>query len=105
MGGAGSGTRGRGGCASDGSYSAAAKGNLARADPGAGGAQLPIAGLNFVLMPDLEGGVIYLPGLALLMMGSQLLTWGCLGVLLFAENERSSVHGAPKLATSVAGIQ
>lgn len=53
--------------------------------------QLPIAGFNFLMLPSyFEGGIIYLPGLALLMMGSQLLTWGCMGTLLAAANEDGS---------------
>lgn len=45
-------------------------------------AQVPLAVLNFILMPELEGGLIDLPGLVLLMMGLQLLTWAGLGILL-----------------------
>jgi hypothetical protein len=63
-------------------------------------AQLPLAGLNFLLMPDLEGGLIYLPGLVLLMIGSQLLTWGCLAALLVAANEdASSANASQRLKT------
>lgn len=64
-------------------------------------AQLPIAGFNFLMMPDLEGGLIYLPGLALLMMGSQLLTWGCVGALLMAANENGAgrVDASERLRT------
>jgi hypothetical protein len=54
-------------------------------------AQLPIAGFNFMMMANyFQRGAVYLPGLAILMIGSQLLTWSCLGVLIFGENETAS---------------
>jgi hypothetical protein len=67
-------------------------------------AQLPLAGFNFLMMPAYFGEA-YLPGLALLMMGSQLLTWGCLGVLLLVEKEtafdRVSRNQTTNMAASV----
>jgi hypothetical protein len=60
-------------------------------------AQLPIAGFNFIMMPAYFQGDMFLdfPGLGILMIGSQLLTWGYLGVLQIAENEQAPERANP----------
>lgn len=68
-------------------------------------AQLPIAGFNFQLMPAYLEHELNIPGLLLLMIGSQLLAWGCIGILLFAENEGASQAVSPEQPTNVAAAR
>ena len=66
-------------------------------------AQLPIAGFNVLMIPMyFEREALDIPGLGTLMIGLQLLTWGCLGVLLFAEDELATENRDPKLGRKIA---
>jgi hypothetical protein len=66
-------------------------------------AQLAIAGFNFMMMANyFQRGAIYLPGLGFLMIGSQLLTWSCLGALIFGESEKAPEGVRPEQETKAA---